>query len=82
MAKTRKDRRSAKNGGAIKINQRAAYTVDEFCDDYRISRAKLYELWNAGRGPRCKRDGKWVIITREDAQEWARRDDQPEAQAS
>jgi hypothetical protein len=65
--------------------QRAAYTVDEFCDDYRISRAKLYELWNAKKGPRAKRDGKWVIITREDAQAWARRDApaavEPEANA-
>ncbi len=63
---------------AVRI-ERAAYTVEEFCADYRISRAKLYEMWAAGRGPRCKRDGKWVIITREDAEAWARRDEAPPA---
>jgi hypothetical protein len=54
-----------------------AYTVKEFCDAYRLSRAKLYEMWKHGKGPRYKRDGKWVIITVADAEQWAARDDEP-----
>jgi hypothetical protein len=54
--------------------QPVAYTIDEFCKAYRISKAKLYQLWKAGKGPRCKRDGKWVIVTVEDAKKWAATD--------
>jgi hypothetical protein len=49
---------------------RQAYTVLEFCDAHRISRAKLYQLWAAGTGLRRKRVGVKIIITVEAAAEW------------
>jgi hypothetical protein len=30
-----------------------SYTIAEFCAAERISRALLYKLWEAGKGPRC-----------------------------
>ena len=53
--------------------ERAAYTVNEFCDAHRISRSKLYELWSAGMGPRFIRVGTKKIITNEAAADWRRR---------
>ena len=32
--------------------KRAAYSLNEFCEDHRISRSMLYKLWAAGIGPR------------------------------
>jgi hypothetical protein len=49
---------------------RCAFTVAEFCDAHRISRSMLYELWNAGRGPRVIKIGVKNIITAEAAAEW------------
>jgi hypothetical protein len=46
------------------------YTIDEFCRAHRISRAKLYQLWDAGDGPRVMRVGIKVLITTEAAAEW------------
>ena len=34
---------------------RDVYTVNEFCDAHRISRATFYELLREGRGPRLMR---------------------------
>jgi hypothetical protein len=53
-------------------NDRACFTVAEFCDAHRISRAKLYQLWKAGIGPRVLRIGSKVIITCEAAADWRR----------
>jgi len=49
---------------------RCAFTVQEFCDAHRISRSMLYELWNAGRGPRVLKAGVKNVITAEAAAEW------------
>jgi hypothetical protein len=49
---------------------RAAYTINEFCDAYRISRGKLYQLWAQGIGPRWVNIGKKRIITIEAAGDW------------
>jgi hypothetical protein len=46
------------------------YTVSEFCAAHRISRAAIYEQWQAGIGPRCMRNGTRRLITAEAAQEW------------
>jgi hypothetical protein len=51
---------------------RCAFTIDEFCEAHRISRAQLYLLWGAGRGPRFMRNGKRRIITVEAAANWRR----------
>ena len=49
---------------------RAAYTINEFCDAYRISRGALYNLWKAGIGPRYMLIGKKRIITVEASADW------------
>jgi hypothetical protein len=50
----------------------AAYTVNEFCAAHRISRAKLYQLWAAGLGPRFMHVGTKRIISIEAAADWRR----------
>jgi hypothetical protein len=52
--------------------ERQAYTVDEFCEAYRISRVTLYREWKGGGGPRKNKVRGRVTITVEDAQAWAR----------
>jgi hypothetical protein len=53
-----------------------AYTVTEFCENYRVSRRELFNLWDRQAGPRFKRVGKRkIIILVDDAEEWARSDD-------
>jgi hypothetical protein len=52
------------------VVDRAAYTVDEFCEAYRISRSQLYKLWRQGKGPRWMGvDGRRRITT-EAARDW------------
>jgi hypothetical protein len=53
-------------------NERACFTIAEFCDAHRISRAKLYQLWKAGIGPRVLRVDSKVLITFEAAADWRR----------
>jgi hypothetical protein len=81
MAKKQKPKKQEKRTRATAPKvERAAYTIPEFCAAYRVGRAKFYEMVKAGRGPRCKRDGKWVIVTTVEAEAWAaRRDDPPAA---
>lgn len=54
----------------------SAYTIAEFCQQYRISRTELYREWKRKRGPRRKPVGQrgW-IITVEAAKEWAAKDE-------
>jgi hypothetical protein len=56
----------------IRQGGRAAYTIAEFCEAHRVSRSKLYQLWDAGVGPRIMRVGKKVIISSEAAADWRR----------
>lgn len=60
---------------------RAAFTVAEFCDAHRISRSKLYQLFDAGLGPRTMNVGKRRIITQEAAADWRRDMEAATAQA-
>jgi len=41
-----------------------AYTVDECCQALRLSRSKLYGLWEKGTGPKYVRIDGNRIITR------------------
>ena len=50
----------------------AAYTMEEFCKAHRLSRSKLYQLWDAGTGPRKMRIGSKVLISVEAAADWRR----------
>jgi hypothetical protein len=51
---------------------RACFTVNEFCDAHRLSRAQLYNLWNAGIGPRWMANGSRRLISVEAAADWRR----------
>jgi hypothetical protein len=50
---------------------RSAFTINEFCAEYRLSRSMLYRLWRDGIGPRFIEIGIKKIITVEAAADWA-----------
>ncbi len=50
----------------------AAHTVAEFCLIHRISRSKLYQMWEQGRGPVIFRVGNSIRISTEAAAAWRR----------
>ena len=50
----------------------AAYTVPEFCEAHRISRATFYNQKNAGLGPALMYVNARVLITFEAAADWRR----------
>lgn len=51
-------------------NRRRAFTVEEFCEAYRISRAIFYALRQQGKGPRIMNVGRRTPISEEAAREW------------
>ena len=44
-----------------------AFTVDEFAEAFRLSRATIYNLWRSGAGPTRMRVRGRVLISREAA---------------
>jgi hypothetical protein len=50
----------------------AAFTVAEFCEAHRISRALLYLLIREGRGPRLMKAGRRTLIAVDAAADWRR----------
>jgi hypothetical protein len=50
-----------------------AFSVAEFCEAHRISRALFYLLLKEGNGPRLMRVGRRTLVTVEAAAEWRRR---------
>jgi excisionase family DNA binding protein len=50
----------------------AAFTVDEFCSTYRVSRTTLHRLMVSGNGPNTFRIGRRRLITREAADTWVK----------
>ena len=54
------------------MNDKDAYSVNEFCLRHGISRATLYNLWTIGEGPRRMIVGGRVMISRESADAWRR----------
>jgi len=66
---------------AIDAQDRAAFTITEFCEAHRISRSKLCQLWAAGTGPRVMKVGVKVLISIEAAAEWRREREQAAAEA-
>jgi hypothetical protein len=50
-----------------------AFTIQEFCDAHRISRAQFYELQRRGLAPAVTRLLDKIIITFESAAAWRRR---------
>ena len=53
--------------------ERRAFTIEEFCKAYGISRALYYKLLRAGDGPRIAKIGSKTLISDEAATEWLRR---------
>jgi predicted DNA-binding transcriptional regulator AlpA len=49
-----------------------AFTVDEFAEAYRLSRATLYNLWRDGAGPTRMRVRGRVLISWAAAEDWRR----------
>ena len=52
---------------------RQAYTVEEFCEAHRISRAMFYVLQAQNKGPRIMKVGRRTLISEEAAKEWRTR---------
>ena len=53
-------------------DRRQAHTIDEFCENNRISRSAYYNLKKDGLGPREMRCGRKPIITPEAEDDWRR----------
>jgi Helix-turn-helix domain len=53
--------------------QPAAYTVSEFCEAFRLSRATFYNLRQRGEGPRLLRAGRKILVSTDAAADWIRR---------
>jgi predicted DNA-binding transcriptional regulator AlpA len=51
---------------------RRAFTIQEFCKAYGISRALYYKLLKAGEGPRIAKIGSKTLISDEAAAKWLR----------
>lgn len=49
-----------------------AYSIPEFLQVYRISRTKLYELWQQGKGPKSYTIGRKRLVSVDAAQSWQR----------
>jgi hypothetical protein len=49
-----------------------AYSVEEFCERHRISRAHFYNEVRDRRGPRLMKVGARTLITKEAAADWRR----------
>ena len=56
-----------------------AFTVDEFAEAYRLSRATVYNLWRDGCGPAKMRVRGRVLISREAANLWRQQVEAAEA---
>lgn len=54
----------------VTMVERKAYTVSEFCDAMRISKAQYYELKKQHKGPKEAHVGGRVIIPVAAADEW------------
>jgi predicted DNA-binding transcriptional regulator AlpA len=48
------------------------YTVPEFCETHKISRAYFYQLRKRGSGPQILKLGRRTLISGEAAAEWRR----------
>lgn len=46
------------------------YSVEEFCNNFGISRAFFYKLNRQGKGPRLMKVGRRTLISSEAAEEW------------
>jgi hypothetical protein len=66
----------------VGAQDRAAFTIAEFCQAHRISRSKLYQMWAAGIGPRFMKVGVKVLVSVEAAADWRRDREQAAAETA
>lgn len=60
-------------------DQRDAWSIDEFCTRNSISRSTYYNIRKLGQGPRETRVMSRVLITRENAAAWRRKQEKKKA---
>ena len=60
-------------------SEREAFTVTEFAEAFRLSRATVYNMWRDGDGPAKMRVRGRVLISRAGAEEWRREVEQAAA---
>lgn len=48
----------------------AAFSVDQFCVMYGVSRTFVYSMWKRGIGPRAMKVGRRTLISAEAAADW------------
>lgn len=65
--------------GCVDGAARLAFTVEEFAEAFRLSRATVYNMWRDGTGPARMRVRGRVVISRDAADEWRRRCEQEAA---
>jgi hypothetical protein len=53
--------------------EKQAYSVQEFCDAFSISRATFYNLAGSGNGPRTMKVGGRTLVSCKAADDWRRR---------
>jgi hypothetical protein len=56
-----------------------AFTISEFAQAFRLSRATVYNMWRDGCGPAKMRVRGRVLISREAADRWRREIESAEA---
>jgi len=66
-------------GVAPKEVEPQAFTVDEFAQAFRLSRATVYNMWRDGAGPQKMRVRGRVLISRAAAEKWREQVECPEA---
>lgn len=54
----------------MNTQNKAAYSIQGFCDAHEISRGLFYKLLNSGKAPRTIKVGNRRIITGEAAKDW------------
>jgi hypothetical protein len=55
------------------FRDRAAFTIDEFCESHRISRSAFYKMLADGTGPKVMKVLSRTMISVEAAADWRRR---------
>jgi len=58
------------------------FTVNEFCESHRISRARFYEMLREGVGPKVMKCGSRTLVSVEAAADWRRRMESAAAESS
>jgi hypothetical protein len=77
---TKRKAKATTRGGGKQRRDRGppthAFSVDEFCDAHRLSKAQYYELRKQGLTPTEMAVGRRRIISHEAAEQWRRQREQ------